>query len=74
MDNNFAYNLRWLRKANHMNQADIGKYVGKSQDLVSAWEKGTRKPLVEDVYILANLFGIGMEQLYFGDVTEVAVK
>lgn len=68
MNNNFATNLRKLRKGRKMNQAEIGKIVGKSQDTVSAWEKGTRKPLVEDVYALAVFFEIGMEQLYFGDI------
>lgn len=68
MTNNFAYNVRFLRKARRLNQTQLGEIVGKSVKTVSAWEKGTRLPLVEDVYVLAQYFGIDMETLYFGDI------
>lgn len=68
MTNNFAYNVRFLRRARGLNQTQLGVIVGKSVKTVSAWEKGTRLPLVEDVYVLAQYFGMDMETLYFGDV------
>ena len=68
MTNNFAYNLRFLRKVRGLNQTQLGQIVGKSVKTVSAWENETRLPLVEDVYVLAQYFGIDMETLYFGDV------
>ena len=68
MTNNFAYNVRFLRKARRLNQTQLGEIIGKSVKTVSAWENGTRQPLVEDVYILAKYFGIDMETLYFGEV------
>ena len=68
MTNNFAYNVRFLRKARGLNQIQLANIVGKSKKTVSAWENGTRQPLVEDVYVLAQYFGTDMETLYFGDV------
>lgn len=68
MTNNFAYNLRFLRKANRLNQQQLAEIVHKSKVTVSAWENGTRQPLVEDVYVLAKYFNLDMETLYFGEV------
>ena len=68
MTNNFAYNLRILRKTKHLNQAQLAEIVGKSKKTVSAWENNTRQPLVEDVYVLAKYFDTDMETLYFGEV------
>lgn len=68
MTNNFAYNVRFLRKVRRINQTQLGEIVGKSVKNISAWENGTRLPLVEDVYVLAKYFGIDMETLYFGEV------
>lgn len=66
----FGKNLSYLRKINRLDQKDIGKLVKKSVATVSAWEKGTRQPTVEDVYILAVYFRIDIETLCFGTVTE----
>jgi len=70
MANNFSYNLTYLRKLNGLDQKSISKIVGKSVSTVCAWEKATRQPLVEDVYILAKYFHVEMEALYMGDVSE----
>lgn len=68
MTNNFAYNIRYLRKLNHLNQTQLAQIVGKSKKTVSAWENNSRTPLVEDVYVLAKYFNLDMETLYFGEV------
>lgn len=68
MINNFAFNLRYLRKVNRLNQEQLARIVGKSKKTISAWENGTRLPLVEDVYVLAKHFNTDMETLYFGEV------
>ena len=71
MTNNFYYNLSYLRKINQLDQKDIARLVGKSVSTVSAWEKATRQPLVEDVWVLSKYFGVDMETLYMGDVSNV---
>ena len=68
MTNNFSRNLRLLRKANHLKQSQLANIVGKSVSTVSAWEKETRQPLVEDVYVLSKYFNLDMETLCFGDL------
>ena len=73
MTNNFAFNLHYLRKKNHLNQKQLAEIVGKSVSTVSAWEKETRVPLVEDVYVLAKYFNIDMETLYFGEVVDASL-
>lgn len=70
MTNNFYFNLSYLRKLHHLDQKQIAKIVGKSVSTVSAWEKQTRQPLVEDVYILSKYFNIDMETLYMGDLSK----
>lgn len=70
MTNNFYFNLAYLRKIHHLDQKHIAKIVGKSVSTVSAWEKQTRQPLVEDVYILSKYFNIDMETLYMGDLSK----
>lgn len=64
----FPKNLRYLRKREKVNQADIAKLVGKSVQTVCAWENGTREPLVEDVFLLAQHYCVTMEELYFGEL------
>ena len=73
MTNNFAFNLKYLRKTNRLNQAELATIVGKSKKTISAWENNTRQPLVEDVYILAKYFNIDMETLYFGEVVDASL-
>ena len=73
MTNNFAFNLHYLRKQNRLNQKQLAEIVGKSVSTVSAWEKETRVPLVEDVYVLAKYFNIDMETLYFGEVVDASL-
>lgn len=73
MTNNFAFNLRYLRKKNRLNQAQLARIVGKSKVTVSAWENNTRSPLVEDVYVLSQYFNIDMETLYFGEVVDASL-
>ena len=64
----FADNLRYLRKKKKLSQKDIAVIVKKTNKTVSAWEKGIREPLVEDVYVLAMFFGVTIENLYFADL------
>lgn len=64
----FADNLHYLRKKKKLSQKDIAVIVKKTNKTVSAWEKGIREPLVEDVYVLAMFFGVTIENLYFTDL------
>ena len=67
----FAENLTFLRRINKLRQIDLCKVVNKSVSTISAWEKETREPEVEDVYNLARFFGCSMEQLWRGTVTDI---
>lgn len=71
MNNHFGQNLAYLRKINKLDQKDVAKIVKKSIATVSAWEKEKRFPLVEDVYLLSLYFGVDMETLYFGNISNI---
>ena len=59
----FADNLKRLMKKNGMNQKDIAKIAGVSQQTVSLWLSGDRIPRMGKIQILADYFGIYKSEL-----------
>lgn len=59
----FADNLKRLMKKNGMNQKDVAKIAGVSQQTVSIWLSGERIPRMGKIQILANYFGIYKSEL-----------
>ena len=51
----FANNLRWLRTAKGLSQAQLGEQVGVNQRTVSAWEKGISEPDLETLELLCAI-------------------
>ena len=46
-----------------LTQAEIAKYLGRSQHYISKVERGTANPTVEEVEKLAELFGVTVLEL-----------
>ena len=61
--NNFAENLKSLRKEQDISQGKLGGYVGVSQQCVSEWENGKIEPTLTYLWKLADLFGITIDEL-----------
>ena len=59
----FNENLVRLRKINQMTQEDIAEAVGVSRQAVAKWESGETIPDLEKCKLLAELFGVSLDDL-----------
>ena len=59
----FNENLVRLRKLNQMTQEDIAEAVGVSRQAVAKWESGETIPDLEKCKLLAELFGVSLDDL-----------
>jgi AbrB family looped-hinge helix DNA binding protein len=56
-------NIVRLRKLNQMTQEDIAEAVGVSRQAVAKWESGETIPDLEKCKLLAELFGVSLDDL-----------
>ena len=61
--NMFKDNIVQLRKLNQMTQEDIAEAVGVSRQAVAKWESGETIPDLEKCKLLAELFGVSLDDL-----------
>ena len=59
----FNENIVRLRKLNQMTQEDIAEAVGVSRQAVAKWESGETIPDLEKCKLLAELFGVTLDDL-----------
>ena len=59
----FNENLVRLRKINQMTQEDIAEALGVSRQAVAKWESGETIPDLEKCKLLAELFGVSLDDL-----------
>lgn len=59
----FQDRLKNLRKDNKYTQGDVASKLGVSQSAVYNWERGIRKPKIEQLLLLAQLFNVTVEDL-----------
>ena len=59
----FNENLVRLRKINQMTQEDVAEAVGVSRQAVAKWESGETIPDLEKCKLLAELFGVSLDNL-----------
>lgn len=59
----FNENLVRLRKINQMTQEDIAEEVGVSRQAVAKWENGETIPDLDKCKLLAELFGVSLDDL-----------
>ena len=60
---NFAANLKRLRMAKGLSQANMAERLGVSGPSISGWEKGRARPKEDRLADLANLLGVPVSQL-----------
>ena len=70
----YAENILYLRKKCGMSQMDIGKLLKVTQKCVSKYEKGERAVDVEKLLILADFFGVTLDELVKEDLSKGAKK
>ncbi len=56
-------NLKLLRTQHKMSQKEIGNIFHASQNTVSQWENGTRKPSYEIIQEIADYFEVSVDYL-----------
>lgn len=67
-----AENIARLRKAKGLTQAELGNYLGVSNQAVSKWENGVTMPDVMLLPDLADVFGCYIDELFSREVkTEI---
>ena len=59
----FNENIVRLRKLNQMTQEDIAEALGVSRQAVAKWESGETIPDLEKCKLLAELFGVSLDDL-----------
>ena len=55
--------IKDLRKKHNLSQTELGKRLGVGQSTVAMWENGKNKPEYETLSALAELFGVGLDEL-----------
>jgi len=63
-DKAFATNLRRLRKAAGLTQADLGRAIGYSEKTVSKWECACGIPDIEGLFALSGKLCVSLEELF----------
>lgn len=56
-------NLKKARKAKHLTQLAVRMKTGIDQSLLSKYENDERQPTVENLILLADLYGTNMDYL-----------
>ncbi len=59
----FAENLKRMRVAAGMTQAQLAQKLGVDQRTVSAWEKGVARPSFETLALICDLFDENFDSL-----------
>ena len=64
---NFANNLRALRKMNHETGDDLGLLLGYSKKNISKWENNESMPDYQTLTIIAKHYRVTLDDLIYGD-------
>ena len=74
MDNYFGINLKFLRSKFKITQLDIAKIINKERSVIGFYEKGESFPPIDNIIVLANYFGITIDELLKIDLENVGVN
>ena len=65
----FKNNLIQMRKMRKMTQEDVAEKVGVTRQAVAKWESGETLPDLDKCRILAEMFGVSLDDLANYEVT-----
>ena len=69
MTNNFAKNLKILRKLANQNQAEVAEVVGKGHTTIGNWESGSNEPNIDELILLGKHFKVTLNELILADMS-----
>jgi transcriptional regulator with XRE-family HTH domain len=65
--------LKEIRLNKGLRQCDVAEAMGFiSPDRISHWETGTAYPSIQNLFKLATMYGVSVEELYYLDTNEKA--
>lgn len=67
-------NLKNLRKANNLTQAEVAKFLNITPQAYAHYEQGAREPDITTCQKLAMLFGVSIDSLINGDDIKLTTK
>jgi transcriptional regulator with XRE-family HTH domain len=67
-------NLNFLRKRRGLNQDEMLDARGYKRSTWSTWELGNSEPALDDLIIIADFFGVSLDELVREDLTEKIEK
>lgn len=67
MQNNFSKNLKVLRAAKGMTLKDVYEATGITDGTMNNYESGRGYPSLYNLVKLAELFGLSLDEIVFGD-------
>ena len=67
----FGGNIRALRKAHGWSQKDLACKLGKKVSAISSYETDGKVPTLETALLMAELFGVSVDQLIYGHGAEL---
>jgi SOS-response transcriptional repressor LexA len=56
-------NIRSIRQARGLTQAQLGELIGKNQRTLSSWERGSRSPSPDEVRLLAQVLRVAPAEI-----------
>ena len=62
-NNNFKKILKELREEKQLGQIQLGKELGVSHGIISAWENGVHEPTLSNLIAIAKFFGVTIDYL-----------
>lgn len=71
---NLGMKIRELRKKKELTQEELAAKLSVSSQAISKWENGTCYPDMAQIPILANYFGVSLDELFCYDVTQLNEK
>lgn len=69
-----ANNLKYLRSAAHMTQAELAEKLGLQRTMISAYEDGRSEPKLHALGIIAGLFQTSIDELLYHDIQTLGRK
>ena len=71
MTNNFADNLKKIRKDNNLSQEQLAEKLGVSRQAISKWESASAYPEMDKIIFLCEKFNLNIDDLLHKDIKEV---
>lgn len=68
---NFGEELKYHRQKANLSQLDLAKRINTSQQNISRWEKNEVEPSISFCVLLADFYGITIDELIGRDIKNI---